>query len=935
MNADKTREDGFVALVGECDPAELWSALGAWATRPAPSSVASEIRLRLAVDAAAHLDPAGRGTVDRSVLRRLYAQMPESEASDGDLILNPNIDKCWEIDGQMLLLHPSSHDRPVRDLRELERAAAIADPVLVSSLGFGISDVLELHIRHSDAVLRLLLPVFDSRRREPSEAEIEAYASSPSLEVLAAACRKPAQAQAALSWATAELPITVATTAFDGNSTPALRVATPVGLRDLPPAVSFDTMTAAGQELLRQAMALDTGVGAAYERAVANEVFVVLEKVADVERLTATRAVIRFDERRLLEVTVAAQLTARELKSAVEAVERKPPNKGTIGLFVVSLPTYNEYLSLGLKHRLLIGTDDLHFILDNGPRPEDLYLFLESVSADRFDRTMAFDTLDQFAVWEQAGEMPHGRANFVTYSAHGCAIEWDRLNATIPEKQSRQFPHRTMRSRAQHAIYARLDDGTEGARLSGQDAAEFLKRSVVPAAEAVVEQLMHRYEREDLIRIGCSQVELIEELRNEAPAGWTQTDIDMAGRASRFLLERTMAESYGGGEETTLLDWQELVAAAEALVDAASLAAVVGHDLERVEVTRSAQGEYEVSSRSPGLLDLDAYGVARAEAVDEGTTLQLRGLPWLPGDSELIIHQNSGSAAWRSALQAFETGFGVSLEAVIHVLAVLGQQPFGFATTEEIVARCSDDWTGATKQLRAAVSFLLLRAENLSDEGVQPWRNQERSHRLVSKPLVEVTDAEICVMPTWIRGCLYTLFRYLSEGRLPTPPSAQTAALQAALSAYRNELTAELEKEVTDVLAGVNMPFKANVKKAAALGLAKLSGEIDHVCAVAGTRTIWVLEEKDPVEDFSIDALRRSLARFDDPNAYFDKLAAKVDDVRRDIANVKAALGVSDRARWKVRGAFTCRRPVPAAFAGGKFAFTTPQGLLGLINPAH
>jgi len=351
-----------------------------------------------------------------------------------------------------------------------------------------------------------------------------------------------------------------------------------------------------------------------------------------------------------------------------------------------------------------------------------------------------------------------------------------------------------------------------------------------------------------------------------------------------------------------------------------------------VRVSLSRHGEYDIGGQSRGILDLDAYTLARAEAAEAGIALALRPVPWLPGNSSIVVHDRHNDAEWQEVLNAYSEQFGTSLEAVLHVLFLLMDSSMGRAPLEDLIDFCRHDWSGDARDIAAALNHLILRADDLRAEGVQPWRNQERVFRLVSHPLVELPNGEIAVMPAWLRGTTFILFRYLSEGRLPHPPKVLNRRLEQAMSAYRNLLTVHLESEVTDILMSAELPFRANVNSPATLGLRGLSGEIDHVCAVDATKTIWVLEEKSPVEDFSVDALRRSLARFIDPGAYLDKLGRKVRDIERDIVAVARALDVSDKGRWRVRGVFVTPRPIPAAFATSEHSFVTPSGLISLLT---
>lgn len=924
------------SLVSSADADSLWNALCAWATRPSTSNPAAETHQRLVARAAEFLDATGRRRVDKSLLRHLLAALPKSQATDSDLLLNPDLERGFELRGERLLVHPGSHDRPLRDLAELFRAAAVADPVLDSASGFGISDLIELQLRHGDAVLRTVLPLADLKLREPAASEIEAYASVPSMSELTATCARPVAALKALEWATMPAPIRVATMFYDGNSSCALRVVTPTGTRDLPPPVAFDTGTACGQSLLSRAVELEGLALSRYQRAVANEAFAILGQVAKVDRLAVDHALVSFDQRRVLDVVVAANVNARALSRDVERLEAsRRPRGSVIGLVVVAQPSYMEYVHFGLQHRSMMGVDDLTLICLGGRRTEDLFLFLESTSNGRLGQIRSWDMLDQYSCWVDAGELPHGRQDLTAYDATGCRIEWDRAAGAVPTLQHRAFPHRSMRARAEQQIFWELEEEQGNRELVGEAAQALLRDKVVPAAGTVVDRLIARYNRDDLLSLACSQVDFIEECRHAESVAWTATDIDVVGRAARILVEKLVAANHTSGDSPELLDWQELLAASECWIEAATLTSIVGRQLEVVNLRMLENGEYRVAERSRGLVDLDAYAVARAESAGEDGGLTIRALPLLDGHSSIVRQEPSASGGWNAVLYGYYEHFGTSLEAIVHVLLRLGESTFGVASVEELQRYCLIAWSGPSSDIAQAVQVLILRATELRSEGVLPWRAQERAHRLASHPLPEVHADTVAVMPAWIRGATFILLRYLSEGRLPHPTRTLGGQLEKALSAYRNELTREIEREVTAVLSAHSLPFLANVKAPQTLGLPALSGEIDHICAVEATRTLWVLEEKDPVENHSVDSIRRSLARFVDPQGYGYKLKQKVASVSADSTAAAEAIGASPLIRWHVRGAFVTRRPIPAGFAGIDFPFATPQTVVMLLTSAR
>lgn len=917
MPKDRLRK--LAQLVRPYRPADLWSGVCAWATRPERDAADGDSKTRAALEVLRFLSPAGSKSPTKTTYRRIGIEIGRGIADSSDLSLPLLPFRRWPAAGGEFCIHPGPRDRPYRDLSEITFASRIVDKHAIELFGFGICDILELHLRHSDAVLRALEPFWETATALPDLKETNHYAAQRSLQQIADTCTFPARARLALDNMTSNGPVKIPRMMGDSFA-PFLRARTRAGLFDLPPAVGFEATLAASQNVARRTFEQRPSALDEYSRAAANKIRTYLETVGAVAELPEDAFRVSIDEHRHILVQSVVGESLQLLSDGIDRIERTKSIGDTgHGVIITTSPARLGVAKIGLNNWSVLERCDLDFITQNARRSEDLFFFTKGRMSPRLGRQMHWDALDQWTVWESSGSFPHGTYQFTTFSPHGCSIEWERWMTPSIERDDPLVPHRSLLAEAQRNVYARLQCPDQQP-LAGAAAAGFLKNRVVPAADAAVTEAIRSYDDDSLIRLLCARLDALTHRGAEENSDEQYTRLQFA-QSCRLAIEKSLSEARGGASTPrplpAPLDAQLVIASTSIWLDAAMAGGVVGRGLSEVSVELKHQGEYLVIENGAGLLDLGAYRLARETSSTRNDAVIV---PWLPGRSSILRSSDRPSPAWLEVLQEFEDEFGVELEALFHVLASLCEVcsgPYDHADLERIA---SEGWRGETLAIAKAIRMLVLRAEDLQKEGLRPWQNQERAYRLFSRPLVELPRGQIGVMRAWIRTSIVVFAGYLGEGRLPFPPSAYGSTLSRRLSAFRNEITRQFELGVASILDTGNLSYMRNIKRAAEIGIPSLSGEIDFIVADPVRKILWVLEVKDPVQDFSLDAIRRSVARFADSDRYFDKLRRKVGDISRDPTSVARAMGL-DGVEWMTSGAFVTREAVPAAFVDSEFAF--------------
>lgn len=299
--------------------------------------------------------------------------------------------------------------------------------------------------------------------------------------------------------------------------------------------------------------------------------------------------------------------------------------------------------------------------------------------------------------------------------------------------------------------------------------------------------------------------------------------------------------------------------------------------------------------------------------------------------------------------------FGVSASDTISILFALGKWPLSESDDDAVVSdidsiiRTLRDLLifGAEpdgeNRIRSAVGLLTSRPDELKSADWRPWHARSRQRRLLIQPIAALRDDFAVIALHFCLTSASVYLNYLTQGLLPWSSPSPPWALDRALANLRDARNRQLEDEVVDALlaAGYTCEVRIRERNAQRLGVPALSGEIDAVAGRPGSRTIWLLEVKDPADAYVVPEIRRHLDRFyvtrGKEKAYADLLSAKNKDLAPHASAVATALRlpVTDDLAYEIRPIFVTRRPVPAAFVGGPFPFATLQELTERLAAAE
>ncbi|ODB75069.1 hypothetical protein DLJ60_09000 [Micromonospora chalcea] len=239
-------------------------------------------------------------------------------------------------------------------------------------------------------------------------------------------------------------------------------------------------------------------------------------------------------------------------------------------------------------------------------------------------------------------------------------------------------------------------------------------------------------------------------------------------------------------------------------------------------------------------------------------------------------------------------------------------------------------------QIEAAVDLLTLSGDHLREAGPLRFLDIERrAHRLALRPLVYV-DGQLLILPWRLLDTQRLFNAYLHRSRLPFAHRDLPPGVAAMMSAYRQELNAQLEELVHGVVAATGLPCRTHVEVAELkrAGIPEPLGEVDLVVADPATGRLWVGEVKDPIAAFSTETLRNHIRKFyRGPKPYVPRLLAKAAQVRDAARGVAVLAGGPDRAMWRVVPILVTRDVEPAAFvAEPQVPFALPHQLPDILT---
>jgi hypothetical protein len=246
--------------------------------------------------------------------------------------------------------------------------------------------------------------------------------------------------------------------------------------------------------------------------------------------------------------------------------------------------------------------------------------------------------------------------------------------------------------------------------------------------------------------------------------------------------------------------------------------------------------------------------------------------------------------------------------------------------------------TDGRDRAAAALTMITSTVSDLRAADWRPWHARSRKRRLLVQPLTELPEGTIVIAPNFCYAATSVYLRYFQQDMLPWSQPQPPGPVNRALASIRDQRNKALEDDVAALLTGAGYSTLTRVKETAPrrIGVPMLSGEIDVLAGQRGSRTIWLLEVKDPADIFVTPEVRRHLDTFYADHgkpAYLTQLQRKHADLTAYGAQVATRLQPPlPDGDYTVRPLFVTRRPVPAAFAGGPVPFVAITDLLDYLD---
>jgi hypothetical protein len=503
---------------------------------------------------------------------------------------------------------------------------------------------------------------------------------------------------------------------------------------------------------------------------------------------------------------------------------------------------------------------------------------------------------------------------------------------------------------------------------------------LAPAALDLLTERVERHDVEELVRFAMVQVERAVAARDRTvrnigqsartmPLEWdpvarmaeAQSEHLLLRRCIEILVELALRDQPQGQTLIDALGWAELLASAQAYLEATSRSEAVYHQVRPTAIEISSMYEIEAVDPPPEaaasmttgggrVYDLDIQALQRARAthsMDGGLAPQEQVRPQEGMSDTSGVRRENLPGISAPVDVAMHQVFGASASDIITVLFALAHWPLSSTDADAVVTDLDtvtqtlagmltlSDEPGGADRIRSVIGLLTSRPDELRSADWRPWHARSRQRRLLVQPLAALRDDFIVIAPHFCLGSASVYITYLTQGLLPWSTPQPPAVLERALADFRDERNRQLEDDVADALRAAGYACVVRIRETdpQRLGVPALSGEVDAVAGRAGSTVIWLLEVKDPADVFAIPEIRRHLDRFyvtrGRDKAYADQLDTKYNDLSPYADAVAAALGlpVADGSAYEIRPIFVTRQPVPAAFVGGPLPFATLQDL--------
>ncbi|GAB3832544.1 hypothetical protein ACFPIJ_36345 [Dactylosporangium cerinum] len=525
--------------------------------------------------------------------------------------------------------------------------------------------------------------------------------------------------------------------------------------------------------------------------------------------------------------------------------------------------------------------------------------------------------------------------------------------------------------------------GTKPGTYLGEGAKALDRDVLAPAALRILVDRLARHTVDEVVTVGMRQIDRAvaakrrAEIRLQGTRGMTlswdpiarsgelENDHVTLRRCCETAIEAALREEPTGTARVDQIAWMEILAASMVYLAATNRSEAVHHQLNPTALVISDLFEIDVDDKGGAqvpastmlgerpvyALDAEMFQRARAEHAFGSTMLP-------PPEAVSVEPSGTGAGGRTTPIpaqldSAMLANYRASAGDVCTALLALARWPIPpdgdhivRSTRSEVVqflldSITFDDEAAGPERVNAVVELLTSTGSVFRSVAWRPWLARSRQRRLLVQPLVELTNSAVVLAPHLCFAVLGLYMNYLQQGALPWTQPEPPKAVNEALERIRDERNIALERDVASIVAAAKYSLATRVKMTdpQRLGVPSLSGEIDVVAGRAGSRIIWLLEVKDPIDVVVTPEIRRHLDSFYVAHrrkpGYLDQLQRKHADLAPHAAEVARTLQLptSDGdIKYEVRPLFVTRRPVPAAFVGGPVPFVTVDELIRVLH---
>jgi hypothetical protein len=500
--------------------------------------------------------------------------------------------------------------------------------------------------------------------------------------------------------------------------------------------------------------------------------------------------------------------------------------------------------------------------------------------------------------------------------------------------------------------------GIKPGTYGGQDARDLINHKIFPFLTDSLDKNLFELPSTDIVSWLYKQAEnasayhQLERLRLGAAVQTIDIEFDLGEavtkvqkqatqiiQAAGLAIERSTITALAGGHKMTREVGEHLLEYSVALLELSQASEQDYFGLQKIRIQVTDNYEFRLSMTDEACDLAKWQSDAAAEDVGRERTSRLK-------KAKTNENSNSRLTDFHPELKAIDTEFRnqfeYGLDDVLEVMVALSH--YDVQPTDNysplVIAKEADllqYFTSAIydfqlEQGRKPLNSLILEASSLKEDW-RPWLLRGRKHRFATHPLLSLGDDKYLFGPWLLEQTCKTWLAYLFEGRLPLPDSLLSAEIRSALQAYRDRKNRELENEVAALVNKLKLrTIGPRIQRPEELwGCVDTLpvGEIDLIVAVDDTRSLFVLEIKDPARTLVIDDIAGQLRDYyEDTRGFQARLERKRSFVQNCLPKVLSSMEINDTDNWQVKASFVTRYSTVAGYAKvRKYPFLTLQNI--------